>query len=168
MKERKIKIERKKNIRIIIEEGIKLKKRSKRIERIGGIKKREEDRDIVGGEVKSMIDRKKIGVGWRMKKKMKKEIEGLIGVMEKDVILENRRKEIEEMLEDKLREKRIVGEEFKVIERDGKEIWNNVKRKKELMKDDEILGKKKINRKEDEKRIRYLKVKLDEDKMKEE
>lgn len=36
------------------------------------------------------------------------------------------------------------------------------------MKDDEILGKKKINRKEDEKRIRYLKVKLDEDKMKEE
>lgn len=42
--------------------------------------------------------------------------------MEKDVILENRRKEIEEMLEDKLREKRIVGEEFKVIERDGKEI----------------------------------------------
>lgn len=57
-----------------------------------------------------------------MKKKMKKEIEGLIGVMEKDVILENRRKEIEEMLEDKLREKRIVGEEFKVIERDGKEI----------------------------------------------
>lgn len=63
MKERKIKIERKKNIRIIIEEGIKLKKRSKRIERIGGIKKREEDRDIVGGEVKSMIDRKKIGVG---------------------------------------------------------------------------------------------------------
>ena len=72
------------------------------------------DRAVGRGAVERLLDRDHVGIARRLLQELHHHVEDLVGVMDDDVLLPDRREAVAAVVADALGKARIVGHEFEV------------------------------------------------------
>jgi hypothetical protein len=97
------------DVRFLVEAGLSSTSAVTDFARLRGFRERRHDRRVGRGPVERLLDRDHVRIPRRLAQELDHRVEGLVGVVDDDVLLPDRRESIAAVLADALREAGIVG-----------------------------------------------------------